>query len=60
MDGLEKGADFNALISLPVRETIGRFKYIEEEEIDCSFDTVLEELTNSIQELMNKEDEQDV
>lgn len=59
MDAIEKGADFNALVKMPVRESIGRFKYIEEKEVDESYERLLNELTQSVQELINKGVEQD-
>ena len=59
MDAIEKGADFNALVKMPVRETIGRFKYTEEKEVDQSYEKIMDELTKSIQELINKGVEED-
>lgn len=58
MDALSKGADFNGLIALPVREEIGRFKYIEESKCPESFKAVMKTLEDSIQELIRKGAEQ--
>ena len=58
-DAVSKGANFNKVIELPVRERIGRFKYIEEEKIDEAFDDILNELKNSLKELISEEDEYD-
>ena len=54
-----KGADFSALISLPVRESIGRFKYTEEKDVDEVYDRIVKELKDSIFELTTEEGEED-
>lgn len=51
---IEKGGDYNRLIAMPVREVIGRFKYTEEDQVDAQYEAVLEELTKSIKELVDK------
>jgi V/A-type H+-transporting ATPase subunit A len=53
-DAIEKGADYHPLVNLPIRETIGRFKYIEEKDVDAEYDRVLEELTKNISDLVNE------
>ena len=58
-DAIGKGASFNSLVSIPVRETIGRFKYIEEEKIDASYDEILAELNKEVSDLISKEAEDD-
>lgn len=50
---IEQGADYRTLVKLPVRETIGRFKYVEEKDIEAHYATVQAELQKSIQELIN-------
>ena len=52
---LEKGAEFGPLVALPVREEIGRFKYVEEANVDTEYARVLNELQTSAQELISKE-----
>ena len=59
MAALKAGADFNELAKLPVRETIGRFKYTEEKDIDEIYEQVLGELADCIQKLVNKGGAQD-
>jgi V/A-type H+-transporting ATPase subunit A len=59
MAALKAGADFNELAKLPVRETIGRFKYTEEKDIDERYEQVLGELADCIQKLVNKGGAQD-
>ncbi len=56
-EAVKKGANYNKLISLPVREKIGRFKYVKEEDTDKRFDEVMKELRDSIAELVNKGDD---
>ena len=56
---IEKGAEYNDLISMPIRETIGRFKYIEEATVDKQYETLMEELTQGIQHLISKGGELD-
>lgn len=56
-DAVKKGANYNKLISLPVREKIGRFKYVKEEDTDAKFDEIMKELRDSIAELVNKGDD---
>ena len=53
-DALEKGADFEKLSALPVREAIGRFKYVEEDKTQEAFDRIMAELTDSVEALVNK------
>ena len=54
-EAIGKEADFNQLASLPVRETIGRFKYIEEEKIDAAYEQVEADMEKEIAELVSKE-----
>ena len=58
-DAIEKGGDYSALISMPVRESIGRFKYVEEKEIEVYYSEILDELTHGIQEIISKGGEED-
>lgn len=58
-DAIEKGGDYGALISMPVRESIGRFKYVEEKEIEVYYQEILDELTHGIQEIISKGGEED-
>ena len=57
LDALQKGADIKNLIDIPVRETIGRFKYIEEGAIDENFNKIMETLDNEIGAALAKEEE---
>ncbi len=53
---LAEGADIEALVSLPVRERIGRIKYVEEAKIDDEAEHIVAQLRFEIQESLKKED----
>ena len=54
---IEKGADIEKLSSLPVREDIGRFKYLLDDEIDAGYERVLAELDKQAEEIISGRDE---
>jgi len=58
-DAIAKGAPFNGLASMPVREVIGRFKYIEEASVDAAFEETMQQLKNEIDDLIRKGAEND-
>ena len=49
---LQDGADFKSLSELPVREKIGRFKYIEEKEISASYNNIYNQINEEISSLV--------
>lgn len=53
---LEKGASVEDLVKLPVREKIGRFKYITDEKIEKEYEDILLILQREIKELIQKEE----
>ncbi|MDD3277695.1 MAG: V-type ATP synthase subunit A [Lachnospiraceae bacterium] len=55
-EALKMGASMNDLIKMDVREAIGRYKYTLEEELDQRYDTIQEELSGEIADLLRKED----
>lgn len=55
-EALDQGADIEDLVQLPVREKIGRFKYVEVDRLQEEYDSIIKELSNEIQELLRKED----
>ena len=56
-EALNKGVSIERLVNLPVRETIGRFKYTPEGELDKAYDNILDTLRIEIgDELSRKED----
>ena len=58
LDALNKGADIEKIAALPVREAIGRFKYVKEEDIDKEFAEIDERLSSELAEA-EKEGEDD-
>ena len=48
---LEKDASFSKLSSLPVREEIGRFKYVDEDECKARYEEIMAALDAQIREL---------
>ena len=54
---IDAGADINELFNIPVREKIGRFKYIEEEKVSAAFKEVTAQLLEEIGALTAKEAE---
>ena len=53
---LDKGADIEKLVTLPVRERIGRYKYVSADRIEEEYKQILGEVSDQIQELLQKED----
>lgn len=56
VDALNKGADMNALIAMPVREKIGRYKYTTDADIESEYKNVEEELDKEVAVAFGKED----
>lgn len=52
---LEKGAHINEIIKMPVREAIGRFKYIHEDELDKNYEEIKAQLDKEIEKTVGKE-----
>lgn len=53
---LEQNAPIDTLVSLPVRERIGRFKYVKEEDIDTEYDEILKQLHKELNAQLKKEE----
>lgn len=56
LDAVKSGADIEALTELPVREKIGRFKYVPEDETDKDFADICTEISAEINDILNKEE----
>ena len=56
MDALNKGANINDLIKMPVREAIGRFKYTHEDRLDEAFNEIMDKLAEEVANTLEKED----
>ena len=48
LDALNAGASFSRLIQLPVRERIGRLKYVPEDGVQAEYDGILADMTAEI------------
>lgn len=55
-EGLKKGANVEALVKLPVREKIGRFKYIAPENLEKEYQEIMEYLKQQVDSLTVKEE----
>jgi len=51
LEALEQDASFNKLISMPVRERIGRLKYVPEDEVQAAYDRIVAEMDQQIGDL---------
>lgn len=56
VEALGEGASLQKLISMPVREQIGRFKYTLEDNLDEAYEEVKKELSVEIANTLGKED----
>ena len=54
---LSAGADINDIVALPVREAIGRFKYVEEKDVDAQFMVVSDKLASELRLAAAKKEE---
>ncbi len=51
LEGLSQDAPFSKLVSLPVRERIGRMKYVPEESIRSEYESIMQEINDQILKL---------
>ncbi len=58
VEAVNAGASFNKIAELPVREAIGRFKYIEEKDIDSAYNKTLARIKAEIDEVSREEADQ--
>ena len=56
-NALDKGASINDLLKMPVREKIGRYKYVHEDNLKQEMDDIIEELHTEIANTIGKEEE---
>ena len=57
LDGLNKGADIEMLVNLPVRERIGRYKYEPEDKINDEFEQIEAQLDSEIADVLKRSDD---
>lgn len=55
-EAVKKGADIEEVSTLPVREKIGRFKYVKEEDTDEEFSRLSVEISSELDKAMRKEE----
>lgn len=55
IDAISNGLDIEEIVSLPVREKIGRFKYVPEENIDVEYDKICLEISSELDRLISEE-----
>ncbi len=56
LENLKKGVSIEALVKLPVRERIGRFKYIAVDQIQKEYDSIIDSIYREIDQLVQKEE----
>lgn len=56
LEGLNKGISIEDLVKLPIRERIGRFKYVTVEKIEAEYNDILKNLQQEINSLLQKEE----
>lgn len=59
LEAVGNGAPFGRVASVPVRESIGRFKYVEEAGVDEAYEKIMDHMKKEIAALVSKEDEDD-
>lgn len=57
VEALAKGASVEALVKLPVRERIGRFKYTPEDKMKAEYDLIIKTLFTQIDELLQRKED---
>lgn len=53
---LAEDADIEEIVSMPIRESIGRFKYTPGEKVQGEYERIMKELDEAIAEMLDKED----
>ena len=54
LDALSKGAWFQDLIDMELKEAIGRYKYVEEAKCEAEYERIMTELTSDIEAIIAK------
>ena len=58
LKGLDKGLNINDLVALPIREAIGRLKYVEVDKVAAEYERIKTELAGEIDKLVQKMQEE--
>ncbi|MDE6540010.1 MAG: V-type ATP synthase subunit A, partial [Ruminococcus sp.] len=56
VEAVQKGADVEEISGLPVRERIGRFKYVSEEKTGEEFEKISLEISSTINQIVSRRD----
>ena len=56
LEALGNGADIEMLVNIPVRERIGRYKYVAEDKIDAEFEQIGAQLDAEIEDVLKRSD----
>jgi V/A-type H+-transporting ATPase subunit A len=57
LDALNKGAEIEMLVNLPVRERIGRYKYEQESKIEEEFESIQAQLDMEIRDVLERSED---
>lgn len=57
LDALKKGASIETLVNIPVRERIGRYKYVPENDIEAEYDSIIAQLEAEIKDVLERSDD---
>ncbi|MGN1467691.1 MAG: V-type ATP synthase subunit A [Ruminococcus sp.] len=57
MNALDKGAKIDKIVSMPVREKIGRFKYVENDKTKENYDEIINTLDKELENIVAEGDE---
>lgn len=57
LDALKKSASIEMLVNIPVRERIGRYKYVPEADIDAEYDSIIAQLEAEIKDVLERSDD---
>lgn len=56
LEYLGKGVSIDQIVNLPIREKIGRFKYISKESIDAEYEDIMKNMNAELKNLIKKEE----
>ncbi len=57
LEALNQGAPIDDIVKLPVRESIGRFKYIREENVEAEYEKISAELKKQLSDAADREED---
>lgn len=56
LEAIKHGADFKALADIPIREKIGRFKYLEEDKVSEAYDNINKQMDEEIAHILTSKE----